>query len=61
MSHIQNWLTSALRRGVKRTSCAPLAHSGLARSHAVVLQPFSHCVQMVSTALGLSQGRDLKR
>ena len=28
---------------------------------AVVLQPFSHCVQMVSVASGLSHGRDLKR
>ena len=44
-----------------RISRAPFAHSGFALSHAVVLQPFEHSVQMVSTASGLSQGRDLKR
>ena len=44
-----------------RISCAPLAHSGFALSHAVVLQPFSQSVQIVSTASGLSHGRDLKR
>jgi hypothetical protein len=44
-----------------RMSCAPFAHSGLAFSQAVVLQPFSQSVQIVSTASGLSHGRDLKR
>src|SRR5262245_30620892 len=39
----------------------PLAHSGLALSHAVVLQPFEHSVQVVSTACGLSHGRDRNR
>ena len=48
-------------RGVNRISREPLAHSGLAFSHAVVLQPFEQSVQMVSTAFGLSHGRDLKR
>ena len=32
-------------------SCAPLAHSGFALIHAVVLQPFSQSVQIVSTAV----------
>jgi hypothetical protein len=44
---------------VNRTSLAPFAHSGLALIQAVVLQPFEHSVQIVSTASGLSQGRDL--
>ena len=44
-----------------RISCAPLAHSGFALIQAVVLQPFSQSVQIVSTACGLSHGRDLKR
>jgi hypothetical protein len=50
-----------LNRGVNRISREPFAHSGLALIHAVMLQPFSHCVQMVSAAFGLSQGRDLNR
>ena len=53
--------SSGLNRGVIRTNCAPLAHSGLALSQRVMLHPFSHCVQMVSAAFGLSQGRDLNR
>ena len=44
-----------------RTRLAPFAHSGFALIHAVVLQPFSQSVQIVSTACGLSHGRDLKR
>ena len=39
----------------------PFAHSGLAFSHAVVLQPFEQNVQIVSTACRLSHGRLLKR
>jgi hypothetical protein len=61
MSHIQYPFTAGLKRGVNRMSCAPFAHSGLALSHAVVLQPFEQNVQIVSTAVGLSHGRDLKR
>ena len=38
-----------------------MAHSGLAFSQAVVLQPFEHSVHVVSTACGLSHGRDRKR
>ena len=44
-----------------RISRDPLAHSGFAFSHALVLQPFEHSVQIVSTTFGLSQGRLLKR
>ena len=44
-----------------RMSCAPFAHSGFALIHAVVLQPFSQSVQIVSTACGLSHGRALNR
>ena len=36
---------------MKRMSREPFAHSGLALSQAVVLQPFEHSVQIVSTAL----------
>ena len=50
-----------LKRGVMRAMRGPFAHSGLARSHAVALQPFEHSVQTVSTATGLSHGRDLNR
>ncbi len=52
---------SGLNRGVKRIRREPFAHSGFALIHAVTLQPFSHCVQMVSVASGLSHGRDLNR
>ena len=52
---------SGLKRGVKRISRDPFAHSGFALIHAVTLHPFAHCVQMVSAANGLSHGRDLKR
>ena len=38
-----------------------MAHSGLALSQLVVLQPFAHSVQVVSTACGLSHGRERKR
>ena len=41
-------------------SCAPFAHSGFALIHAVVLQPFSQSVQIVSTASGLSHGPRLE-
>ena len=61
MSHIQYPFTSGLNRGVKRTRRDPLAHSGFALSHAVVLHPFEQSVHTVSTAFGLSQGRDLNR
>src|SRR3990170_8537720 len=44
-----------------RVRRAPFAHSGLAFSHAVVLQPFAHSVHVVSTACGLSHGRERKR
>ena len=44
-----------------RARRAPFAHSGFALSHAVVLQPFAHSVQVVSTACGLSHGRERKR
>ena len=44
-----------------RTSCEPLAHSGLAFSQAVVLQPFEQAVQIVSIAFGLSHGRERNR
>ncbi len=44
-----------------RTSCEPLAHSGLALSHAVVAQPLEQPVQIVSMAFGLSHGRERKR
>ena len=50
-----------LKRGVILAMRGPLAHSGFARSHAVVLHPFEQSVQIVSTATGLSHGRDLKR
>ena len=39
----------------------PLAHSGLARSQAVILQPFEQRVQTVSTAVGLSHGLEVNR
>ena len=61
MSQIQKSFTSGLKRGVMRASLGPLAHSGFARSHTVVAQPFAHSVQMLSTAVGLSHGRDLNR
>ena len=61
MSHIQYSFTSGLNRGVRRAMRGPFAHSGLARSQAVVLQPFEQRVQIVSTAVGLSHGRDLNR
>ena len=44
-----------------RARRAPFAHSGLALSHAVVLQPFEHSVHVVSTACGLSHGRERNR
>src|SRR6478736_9205642 len=44
-----------------RARRAPLAHSGLAFSHDVVSQAFEQSVQIVSTACGLSHGRDRKR
>src|SRR4051812_14398129 len=44
-----------------RVRRAPLAHSGFAFNHDVVLQPFEHNVQIESTACGLSHGRDRKR
>src|SRR5918993_5587306 len=44
-----------------RARRAPLAHSGLALSHAVVLQPLAHSVHVVSTACGLSHGRERNR
>src|ERR671912_1691946 len=44
-----------------RARRAPLAHSGFALSHAVVLQPFAHSVHVVSTAWGLSHGRERNR
>src|SRR4026207_2596526 len=34
----------------------PFAHSGFAFCHALVLHPFEHIVQVVSTTPGLSQG-----
>ena len=61
MSHIQYPLISGLRRGVMRIRREPLAHSGFAFCHALVLQPFEHSVQVVSTTPGLSQGRLLNR
>src|SRR4029453_19551659 len=61
MSHIQYPLTSGLKRGVTRARRAPFAHSGFALSHAVVLQPFAQSVQVVSTACGLSHGRERNR
>ncbi len=61
MSHIQYSLTSGLNRGVTRTMRGPFAHSGFARIQTVVLHPFEHRVQIVSTASGLSHGRDLNR
>src|SRR5215210_5278340 len=39
----------------------PFAHSGFALIHPVVLHPLAHSVQIVSTAVGLSHGRDRKR
>src|SRR5687768_13249650 len=44
-----------------RISRDPRAHSGLAFSHELVLQPFEHSVQIVSTTPGLSHGRLLNR
>ena len=44
-----------------RTSCVPLAHSGLALIQALVLHPLEHSVQIVSATLGLSHGRLLNR
>ena len=35
---------------MNRTSRDPFAHSGFALIHAVTLQPFAHCVQIVSAA-----------
>ncbi len=61
MSHIQYPLTSALKRGVTRTMRAPFAHSGFALSQTVVLQPFEQSVHVVSTATGLSHGREANR
>src|SRR5262245_1411578 len=61
MSHIQYSLISGLRRGVMRIRREPLAHSGLAFCHALVLHPFEHRVQVVSTTPGLSHGRLLNR
>jgi hypothetical protein len=50
-----------LKRGVIRISRDPFAHSGFAFSHALVLHPFEQSVHVVSTTLGLSHGRLLKR
>ena len=61
MSHIQYPLISGLSRGVIRMRRDPFAHSGLAFCHALVLHPFEHIVQIVSTTPGLSQGRLLNR
>ena len=61
MSHIQYPFTSGAKRGVTRTSRSAFAHSCLPRSQTVVEQPFEQKVQMVSTTLGLSHGRDVKR
>src|SRR5688500_17938047 len=61
MSHIQKSLTWPVSRGVMRASRAPFAHSGFAFNQPVVLQPFAHNVQIVSSACGLSHGRERKR